>query len=73
MKIDQRKVRGLKRRAEKKAKFMMLDEGMMIMPLSTNIREHLKQVHVLSNQHLIDKDGQMKPSAILTQSLNDLQ
>lgn len=72
--VDKRKARRLKRRAAKKMKFMILDEGYLQFPKPTaKMKEHLRRIHYLSNQHLLNEDNELRHSATVTQSLHDLQ
>ncbi|QNR70559.1 hypothetical protein IAQ67_29315 (plasmid) [Paenibacillus peoriae] len=56
-------------------KMVFLDEGDSVYPEpSKKLKEHMKKIKILSNQHLLNEDKTgLKPSATLKQSLNDLQ
>lgn len=49
-----------------------LDEGISLYPEPTKeLKEHMKRIHILQNQHRLAEDGSVKPSAIHTQSMKD--
>lgn len=56
-------------------KKIFLDEGGRAFPNpSDELKEHFKKIELLSNQHRLNEDKtDLKPSATIKQSLNDLQ
>lgn len=54
---------------------VFLDEGDRLFPEpSQELKDHMMKVRILSNHHLLNEDKtDLKPSAIIKQSLNDFQ